>query len=98
MRIIIAFLLVIAPSVSLAQASGEATLSALRACVRTHAPAARIAGILTVDDAIEYFHRNCQSELYLVGPSAGPVPPGSFRRVIRDEWTASDDQYPRAHQ
>ena len=90
MKISAALSLVIAPSVSLAQPSSDKVILTLRTCVRENAPAAQSAGVQTVDEAIEFFHCRCNGELStaLAKPNVGAVPPGSFRLVIREEWTA----------
>jgi hypothetical protein len=85
-----ALLLAIAPSVSLAQPTSDTVILTLRTCVQANASAAQSAGVQTADEAIEFFIRTCNGELStaLAKPNVGPVVPGSFRRAIREEWTA----------
>ena len=85
---------------SLASAGDNAALEKLRVCVRSHAPAARAAGIQAVDEAVQYFERAClpdAGQIPLVALFLGSdravepaeaVPPGSFRAVIREEAAA----------
>jgi hypothetical protein len=89
-KISAALFLVIAPLVSLAHATSDTVILALRTCVRKNAPAAQSAGVQTVDEAIEFFGRRCNKELSaaLAKPDAGAVAPGSFRLVIREKWAA----------
>jgi hypothetical protein len=100
----ITVLAVVAAWPPLASAGDNAALDKLRMCVRSHAPAARAAGVQTAGEAVQYFERAClpdAGQIPLVALFLGSdqvtgipvepaeaVPPGSFRAVIQEEAAA----------
>jgi hypothetical protein len=89
-KISTALLLAIAPFVSSAHATDDTVISALRTCIQENAPAAQSAGV-QADEAIAFFGRRCERSLLIAlaaKPDVGPVAPGHFRLVIREEWAA----------
>jgi hypothetical protein len=68
----------------------QPAISKLRTCVRSNAPAAQIAGIQTTNEAVVFLIERCDDVILsdLAGLGSVAVPPGLFRFVVRDEWTA----------
>ncbi|KJC59754.1 hypothetical protein UP10_16555 [Bradyrhizobium sp. LTSPM299] len=65
-------------------------ISNLKACVRTHAPAAQAIGIQTIGDAVNYFVEVCNIPMPDLA-RIGALPPGIIRGTIAREWTALAD-------
>ena len=94
----ITLLLLITPSLALAQSTGsreglQHVIFNLRSCVRAHAPTAQAAGVRTKNEAVEFLLQKCdaalESDFAKLGAGAlTPVPPGIFRRAVQDEWAA----------
>jgi hypothetical protein len=68
-------------------------VSELKACVRTYAPAAQVAGVQATSDAVDFFIKACillvrLSDLPPASADLGAVPPGMFRQRIGDERAA----------
>jgi hypothetical protein len=64
-------------------------VSNLRACVRTHAPAAQAAGIQTAEEAVGFFRERCSPPAIDLDPAkVGAIPPGLLRVTVREEWVS----------
>jgi hypothetical protein len=68
-----------------------AVISDLRACVRSNAEAARSTGVKSASDAVDFFRRVCDQVIFdgLRKANDVAVPPGRFRKVLLEEWTAA---------
>lgn len=84
------------PQVSAQMHPGEQpSVSRFRACIRSHIPDAKAAGVRTLDAAANYAMKAC---VPLFGVFLDPnafsnaevleeaLPPGIYRSVIREEW------------
>jgi hypothetical protein len=96
----VAVLLGILPWSASAQSARDAdqlqpVISNLRACVRTNAPAARNAGVQTMNEATQFFSQQCSATLSndLAKANPGAVPPGRFRAVIGEEWAEQKAEF-----
>lgn len=95
MKIALGLMLVIVPSISMAQPAGDTakfqpTILNLRACIRANAPPAQIAGIRAMDEAMQFFRDRCYAAFAsgLAKLDASDAAPGSFRLLVREEWSA----------
>src|SRR4051812_46856277 len=67
----------------------QTVISALRNCVRSNAEAASLVGVRSNNEVAEFFRQRCAATVSdALAESKAAVPPGRFRFVIQQEWTA----------